>query len=206
MKEILNRNKHRNFILDSGAFTLFSTKNTNLENYIQEYINFVKQHQIKQYIELDIGVLVGYEKVLEIREKLTKEIGYPPIPVWHNYLPYSEFENMCKQFDYISIGGIANKEIKTNQYDAFKEMNRYAKKQGTRTHGLGFTTSNCKEYGFYSVDSSSWTSGRRFGQVVEFKNNRLKQIKKPNNTRADYAKADQINFLSYIKFQRFVDN
>lgn len=54
-----------NFLLDSGAFTLFSAgKIVDWDAYITRYANFIKRNNIQRFFELDIDVLVGYEKVL----------------------------------------------------------------------------------------------------------------------------------------------
>ena len=49
-----------------------------------EYIAFIKKWNVKQYIELDIDSVIGYDKVKEIRNKLEKETGVKSMPVFHN--------------------------------------------------------------------------------------------------------------------------
>ena len=69
------------FMLDSGAFTFFSQgKNLNWDEYVERYADYVKQKDIKLFFELDIDSLVGYDKVLQIREKLEKLAGRRCIP------------------------------------------------------------------------------------------------------------------------------
>ena len=47
--------KCRNFILDSGVFTMINSgKQFNLDKYVDEYADFIKKHKIKQYVELDV--------------------------------------------------------------------------------------------------------------------------------------------------------
>lgn len=69
----------KDFILDSGAFSMLSgSKNKEsflekLDSYITEYIEFINKYDIKNFIELDIDKIIGYEKVKQIREKIEKE-------------------------------------------------------------------------------------------------------------------------------------
>lgn len=53
------------FILDSGAFTFMQGNGgtTNLEEYMERYIDFIKRNKIKKYIELDVDVVTGYAAV-----------------------------------------------------------------------------------------------------------------------------------------------
>lgn len=214
-KEITNRehlgmylklNEEDNYILDSGAFTMFTaTKKIDLKEYIDSYISFIKKHNIKRFIELDIGAMIPYGEVLDIRERLERETGKKPMPVWHSYLGIEEFYKMVHDYEYIAIGGIANGSIKRSDYHKFIKMNHYARNRGVKVHGLGFTGQNCYKYGFYSVDSTSWTSGLRFGQVVKFQGNRIVNVRKPPNTKVDVDIAGANNYTEWCKFQRFCD-
>lgn len=82
--EILQKlNKEDRFILDSGAFTLFtSTKlNVDFDAYLDRYIDFINKYDIKRFIELDIDSVVGYKKVLKMRKKLEEKTGKKCKPV-----------------------------------------------------------------------------------------------------------------------------
>lgn len=207
------RNEEDNFILDSGAFTLMMTENTDLhkdlDEYIERYIAFVKKYKIKRYIEMDIDGVIGYEKVKEIRAYLEKEIGWPSIPVWHKSRGIDEWYKHVEEYDYIAFGGfndVGNTGVKKSEYDDVKRMVAYANSKGVKVHGLGFTNKDSWQYGFYSVDSSSWTVGRRFGTVVKFQNNQIKVVERPENTRLkDTRLADRHNFIEWCKFQRYVE-
>jgi len=205
---MVQRNKEDNFILDSGAFTLMTskrnTKQDDLDAYIDNYISFIKKYNIKRYIEMDLDVVIGYDEVLKLRKRLEDEIGYPCVPVWHMSRGIEEYKKMVDEYDYVAIGGLVA-HVPQSAYPLIKELVRYANAKGTKVHGLGFTRKDAHEYGFYSVDSSSWTSGRRFGTAVKFRNNKLQAIKKPENTRANYKIVDRNNFVEWCKFQRYVE-
>lgn len=207
-KLMLQRNSEDNFILDSGAFTLMTSKRNikqdDLDAYIDDYIAFIKKYKIKRYVEMDLDVVIGYDEVLKLRKRLEDEIGYPSIPVWHMSRGTEKYKKMVDEYDYVAIGGLVE-HVPQSAYPLIKELVRYANQKGKKVHGLGFTRKDAHEYGFYSVDSSSWTAGRRFGTAVKFRNNKLQAIKKPENTRANYRKVDRNNFIEWCKFQRYVE-
>ena len=84
-------------LVDSGAFTFFSSKKKiDIDKYLTEYIKYINKYDIKYFFELDIDVLVGYDKVLELRERLERETGKKCIPVWHMSRGKDEFIKMIK--------------------------------------------------------------------------------------------------------------
>ena len=206
---MVQRNKEDNFILDSGAFTFFSSVNESKEidfdGYLDEYIAFINKYNIKRFAELDVDSVAGYEKVLNMRNRLESETGKQCIPVWHVSRGIDDWKSLVKEYDYIAIGGIVSKEITKADFPKLKALTHYANVNGTDVHGLGFTNKDAYKYGFYSVDSSSWRSGSRYGAAVKFRNNRIQAIKKPENTRANYKIIDRNNFIEWCKFQRFVE-
>lgn len=204
---IIERNKTGDFLLDSGAFTLFSGKNKNVDfnKYLGEYIHFINEYDIKYFIELDIDVIVGYPKVLEYRKTLERETGKKCVPVWHKSRGIEAYKEIVSNYDYICIGGLGNKEIKPTEYDKVKSMVNYANYHGTKVHGLAFTRKDAWSYGFYSVDSSSWTMGERFGNLFLFSGNELKSISKPKGKRGKREALHLNNLRNWILYQHYVD-
>ena len=194
------------FLLDSGAFTFFNSgKHVDWDKYLERYIEFINKHDVEYFFELDIDALVGYEKVLELRKKLEEGTGKQCIPVWHKSRGKAEWSKMCDEYKYVAIGGIAAKEITQKDYKYFPWFISEAHKKGVKVHGLGFTSiKGLLKYHFDSVDSTSWKSGGRFGQLHIFENGTLKTVK--NKTmRAVYKKVDQHNFNEWVKFQKYAD-
>ena len=61
------------FLLDSGAFTFIvgdKSKQVNWDEYVDQYAAFVKKHNVRRYFELDIDVIVGYDRVKQLRARL----------------------------------------------------------------------------------------------------------------------------------------
>lgn len=209
--EYLNRKEL--FLLDSGAFTFMNNfkGQINWEDYINRYANFIIKNNVKYFFELDIDVIVGYEKVKEYTKYLEQKVGRKCIPVWHKSRGIEEWKRLTKEYNYVAIGGIVAKEIKANQYDIFIPLLKIAKENNCKVHGLGFTNLKLMhKYHFYSVDSTSWKSGGRFGSIYEFKNNKMYQHKKPDNARAKsangwYEKIELQNMLAWSKLQEYAD-
>lgn len=198
----------KSFMLDSGAFTFFSSgKNVNWDEYIKKYAEFINRNNIDLFFELDIDVLVGYDNVLKLRKTLEKLTNKKCIPVWHKSRGKEEFLKMCDEYDYVALGGIVSKEFKQKDYKYFTWFINEAHKRGTKIHGLGFTNlKGLEKYKFDSVDSSSWTAGNRFGSIYEFDGKTMKSHKRPDGQRlADQRKTALHNFNEWVKFSRYAE-
>lgn len=201
---------HEHFILDSGAFSLFNLKPLSEKEMIQycdDYADYIIKWNITNFVELDVDVIYGYEFVLFLRKRLETKVGRKCIPIWHMSRGLDEFIRMVKEYDYAGIGGIASGEELSKHKDKYKELNKLARKHGCKLHGMGFTpTKHLSSYGFYSVDSTSWKSGSRFGIIYLFKQYRLIQVKKPKGTRLkDYKELDRHNIKEWLKYQNYCD-
>jgi hypothetical protein len=194
------------FLLDSGAFTFMNgSGSTDFDDYLRRYIAFIKQHDVRYFFELDVDSVVGYERVKEYRKRLEGETGKQCIPVWHKSRGKDEFLRMCEEYKYVAVGGIVTKEIAKTEYPIFSALISEAHKRGAQIHGLGFTSvADLPKYHFDSVDSTSWKSGGRFGQLHLFQNGTIKTVTQKSK-RAIYKKIDEHNFQSWLKFQEYAE-
>lgn len=200
--------KFDGFMLDSGAFTYLNGAKTNVDwdKYIDRYAAFIKKYQVKHYIELDIDSVVGLAEVERLRDKLESLVGYPSIPVWHKSRGKDYWLKMVKDYDYVAIGGIVTKEIKPAEYKYFHWLLNEARKADCKVHGLGFTNlKGLQEYPFYSVDSTSWNSGGRFGAIYKFDGRTMQKYDKPIGTRVKTIDTAINNFREWVKFQHYMD-
>lgn len=199
----------KNFLLDSGAFTFMSSSKKAVEwdDYLQKYIAFINRNNVDRFFELDIDSVVGYEKVKQMRRILEEKTGKPCIPVWHKSRGKTEFVELCKQYDYVALGGIVSKEIKPQEYKYFPYFINTAHEHGAMIHGLGFTNlQGLTKYHFDSVDSTTWTSGNRFGQVYSFDGKSMIQHKRPEGVRiASHEDIALYNFNEWVKFQKYAE-
>lgn len=198
------------FLLDSGAFTFMQSKpNVDFDDYLTQYIDFINRHDIEHFFELDVDSVVGIGKVEKLRERLERETGKQSIPVWHKSRGKDYFVSMCKEYNYVAIGGIAIKAIKPNEYKYFRWFIDTAHEYGCRIHGLGFTNlDGLYVYNFDSVDSTSWKSGGRFGTLYFFDGKSMKTIDTGKRRRRDdigIHRIDRWNYNEWIQFQNYAD-
>ena len=191
------------FLLDSGAFTFMNNKkDLNYNEYLERLISYINENNIKKFFELDIDSLIGYEKVLELRKILEKETNKKCIPVFHKSRGLKEWERMCEEYDYVAIGTIG--EYFKN-FSILHKLLNIAKKNKTKVHGLGFTQlSKLHSFDFYSVDSTSWKCGNRYGFIFKFTGKGLIQIGKQKGQRLIAKKALLHNFSEWVKYQKYV--
>lgn len=209
---MIERNKADYFLLDSGAFSFMNGKEITeqqLDDYCEQYVDFINKYHIKRFVELDVDAIFGYEKALEYRKFIEQKTGRQCIPIWHKSRGIDKFKKLVADYKYIGLGGIAIKVIKKNEYQYFADLNKYAKYYGTKIHAMGFTPSHdIKQYGFYSGDSSSWNAGARFGNVYVFKKDRIVVNKRPANCRINKKYSPLITDKSlseWVKYQKYVD-
>lgn len=198
----------KSFMLDSGAFTFFSSGGVaDWDAYIKKYADFINRNNVKLFFELDIDSLIGYEKVLYYRKKLEDMTGKACIPVWHKSRGKDEFLKMCETYSYVAIGGIVSKEIVQKEYPIFTYLIKEAHKRNAKIHGLGFTNlKGLTKYRFDSVDSTSWVSGNRFGSIYTFNGKTMvKHDKKQGQRLADSKAVAVHNFTEWVKFAKYAE-
>ena len=162
--------EYKDFILDSGAFTYLNGAdgNINWDKYVENYAAFINKYSVKNFIELDIDPIVGIKEVERLRNKLEQLTNKKSIPVWHKSRGKDYWLKIVREYNYVAIGGIVTREIKPSEYKYFHWLLAEAKKQNCKVRGLGFTNlKGLEEYNFYSVDSTSWLSGNRFGSIYK---------------------------------------
>lgn len=206
-KRFIKENKM--FLLDSGAFTFMNSfkGEINWKKYIDQYADFIIKNDINYFFELDIDVLVGYEKVKEYTKYLEQKTKRKCIPVWHKSRGLEEWKRLTREYNYIAIGGFVTKEIKASEYKYLMPLLKIAKKNNCKVHGLGLNNfDTLKKYNFYSVDSTNWLSSARFGYVEYFNGERIIRVKKPKDKKTvHHSIIDNFVVKEWIKFQKYAD-
>lgn len=197
----------KNFLLDSGAFTFMNGKScADFDGYLREYIHFINKNQVKMFFELDVDSVKGIDWVEKARHTLETETGKKCIPVWHVSRGGAYFKDLCKEYDYVAVGGIVTGEIPREKYDVFYSLIKIAHQNNCKIHGLGLTNMKAlKLYHFDSVDSTNWLAGGRYGQLHFFKNGRIEIFRKQGKRAKDYKQIDDHNFKEWCKFQKYAD-
>ena len=149
-KDILTFKKDNNIkelFLDSGAFTA-CTKDVKID--IKEYCNFVKKIDCDFYSVLDV---IGNDKLTFENQKKMEELGTYPVPCFHFNDDWKYLEYYCKNYDFISLGGMVGKDTKILKSWLDNIFQKYPTQ---KFHGFGLSRISLVErYPWYSIDSSS---------------------------------------------------
>ena len=109
MKKNLEKQKEfKNYLLDSGAFSMMSSKNSQkfeIMEYVEKYAKFIKENDIKDFIELDIDGVYGIQIYKDCLHKLQDITGKNPIKVFHMWRGKEYFQELVKKESRIAIGG-----------------------------------------------------------------------------------------------------
>jgi len=158
---------------DSGGFSAM-TQGAQID--VNEYAAWIKRykHLFNTYANLDVIGNAG--ATLDNQHRL-EDLGVEPIPVFHVNEDWTQLESYIEQYPYIALGGMVpymryTKKIMPWIIKAFKLA-------GDKSvfHGFGATSWEViKNLPWYSVDSSSWGAGFRFGRVPLFDENKGKFV------------------------------
>lgn len=159
-----------NCMIDSGAFSVETgIEKVSIDSYIlwlQLYLN--KYPQIKHYVNLDdLG-----DPYISMKNQLYMESeGLAPMPVYHYGEPTDVLDELCKEYEYIGLGGMAIGSMPWQKLQKFWEW-VYQRYKDNKFHMFGVGT--VQPFFYYqpcSIDSTSWNVGSRFGDLMGYKNN-----------------------------------
>lgn len=165
------------FFIDSGAHTYqndpkYADYDVNYwEDHLQKYLKWAEKN--REYIfaiaNFDFENMVGAEKVNEWNRKYFEPFmlrtGIPVCFVWHQNSYYT-WEQYCQRYPYIGFSSV-NTEGTDIEFTEYVDKLRIAEKHNSLVHGFGMTrTSILPKLPFYTVDSTSWKSGFRYGQIA----------------------------------------
>jgi len=140
-------------------------KSIDLNEYVSRYCYYINEFDIKNFFELDLDIFLSLDEIENIRRKIYLETHKKPIIVFHDERGHDYWINMCKENEFVAIGGIASAKAYTQaDYDRFEVLCDEAHTYGTLVHGLGFTPLtilNSHTMFFDTVDSTSWNFSKR---------------------------------------------
>lgn len=159
---------------DSGGFSAM-TQGAQID--VNEYAAWIKRykHLFNTYANLDVIGNAG--ATLDNQHRL-EDLGVEPIPVFHVNEDWTQLESYIEQYPYIALGGMVpymryTKKIMPWIIKAFKLA-------GDKSvfHGFGATSWEViKDLPWYSVDSTTWMAGHRYGAQFVFAKGRLFQAR-----------------------------
>lgn len=145
-------------VVDSGAFTAWNCgKVIKLDEYCK-FLDSIECLQPFKAVQLDV---FGDPEQTWKNFLIMQKRGYDVMPVFTRGDTLERLEEMYSFTDYIMFGGIVTGDKNMNYVKWFMEQNK-----GRKVHWLGFCNIDfIKHYKPTSVDSSSWSSGARFGNI-----------------------------------------
>ena len=149
---------------DSGAYSAM-TQGAPIQ--INEYAAWIKRwsHWFEVYANLD--VIMNGEATWRNQQYLEDRHGLQPLPVFHVNEEWSWLERYVDRYPYMALG-VAGMQQNKGVWPWLIRAFKIAGKQ-TVFHGFALTTWQVmRAFPWYSVDSSSWGRGFRFGSMPIF--------------------------------------
>lgn len=194
-------------IFDSGAFSIMTGRS---KHNLDTYLKFLSWNKDKclWYANLDV---IGNPMQTLINQKEMERCGFTPIPTFHLGSDLKYLKYYLLNYPLIGIGGIVARIKKQNRSELINLLDQCFSliPSTTKIHAWGCTTSEiCLRYPFYSVDSSSWISGNKFGRgyflegvtavnkYCEFTSKYAKVFKTKTNIKRALQMLDYFNFIT----------
>ncbi len=160
--EIIKKCLEKNFevFIDSGAF---SAANSDKEINIDDYCKYILETGVTTYAGLDV---IGNASATRYNtEYMVGEYGLNPIPTFHLGSNLHDLNAIASgDYSYIALGGLVFASGVTSHCDQVWHRILTINPK-LRVHGFGLTNIDLmKRYPWYSVDSSSFKSCKRFGR------------------------------------------
>jgi hypothetical protein len=186
-------------MLDSGIHTFRAKATGDVSNkamwldYIKEYTEFIEKYSDYLYsaVNFDLDIFLSRQDIDSINKEYFKPLEAKTniIYVVHgssadNSDPagYKRFEEYAKQHEYLGFS-FFNRNANPGKF------NNLAKRYGVRVHGFGFTRlSVLKSHPFFSVDSTSWTMGERYGATFKYDGKNFRSLDKTAKFRRKQSK------------------
>ena len=152
-------------LADSGAFSAYTQGVTITVAEYAAWVNKFK-HLFTNYLNLDV---IGDDQATMRNQHKLESCGLTPLPVFHTGSEYKVLKELVANYSYIALGGLVpylrfDKKVMPHLIKCFK----IAEKKAV-FHGLGVTNwTILKAFPWYSVDSSAWGQGFRYGTVPLF--------------------------------------
>lgn len=189
-----------NLLLDSGGFSA-RTKGTIIS--VKEYADYVNKNNVVNAFNLDTN---DVDETLENQKYLLANTKANIIPIFH-YSDYVDghidlLDDFMRDFKYISVGGLVGNTINRQNKMKFLDYVFYKTRDVVPVHGLGITQLDfLKRYPFYSVDSTSWISGARFGNLTSIRDKNYEHFLCRTK---HHSELNKIECKHFLKIQQYI--
>lgn len=145
---------HRDWSLDSGAFTAWTMKKPiDLDSYIR-FAKFAMDNDPSLVQIFSLDVIGDWKATLRNTEKMWRA-GIPAVPTYHVGEPEHVLKSLAETYPKIALGGAVGMKQK---YDWAQQC--FARVWPTPMHGLGFgSVDGIMDLPWHSVDATNWSAG-----------------------------------------------
>lgn len=149
---------------DSGAFSA-ATAGAVIKR--EEYSAWLTAWRKEIDIACTLDVIGDAAATLRSTRELEAD-GHKILPVFHVGEPWYYLTDLCKEYPYVGLGGMVPWTTRRAAVGRWLiQCMKQGRPYGTQFHGLGQTNwRTLADLPFYSVDSSSWASGDRYGYLA----------------------------------------
>ena len=152
-------------LVDSGAFSAFTLGATIDLNAYTQWVSYWGE-LFGAFANLDV---IGDAEGTLQNQRAIEAMGLKPLPIFHTGEPWEYLDRYLEDYRYVMLGGMV--PYARERHRLMPWLIKCFRKAGTQTvyHGLGLTSWYAlSAFPWYSVDSSSWGSGYRYGTVPVF--------------------------------------
>jgi hypothetical protein len=172
------------FFLDSGAHGLYTEHirrsgkkdysfhdTQEFWDYVDSYAEYVKKNKSLFLTYVNVDVIYGPDKSREVQRYLENTHGLNPIPVVHFGTDLKILKKCMDEYEYIGLGGLGQ-EVDKKSYimygdRCFKMLCDDKGRPLRKTHGFAITSIEVMlRYPYFSVDSTTWLIGERYGLLI----------------------------------------
>lgn len=149
---------------DSGAY---SAATTGAKVNLADYAAWLRDWAPLWTVQAGLDVIGDHEATTSNTNTL-RNAGLDVLPAFHLGSPWHVLEELCANNRYVALGGMALHAAGSAKYRPLMawlvRCFLTAQSHGTAFHGFGLTSARIvKKLPFYSIDSSSYTFGTRWG-------------------------------------------
>lgn len=170
---------------DSGAYSA-ATLGATIDR--ADYAAWLKDWQglVTTAATLDV---IGDPGATQRNTLALEDMGLRVLPVFHTGSPWDRLGALCKRYPYVALGGmVPYSKYPDEVLRWLVRCFRTGAEHGSVFHGFGQTRfATIAALPFYSVDSSAWGSGSRYGQIPLWDERRARlvqvQVSRPDQAR-----------------------
>lgn len=207
--DIAKKYPNIHLFVDSGAFTYQNDpkyKDYTVEQWekqIERYLRWAEKNKenIFAMANLDLENIVGGQKVLEWNKKYFEPFmlrtGIPVCFVWHETTSMT-WEQYCQRYPYVGHSAVtAGVDLTLQDH---MDLLKTAEKYNSVVHGMGMTrTGMLPQLPYYTVDSTTWKVGFRYGKLIIWNGRTVQQIDKDDWEAKAFKHLDALKDFTYDK-------